>query len=281
MTVTGTRIVERATGGNWVVRAAAGAPDLATLPTQAAAIEAARGQLVANGGGQVIVHGIDGGVRRRISVAATTAAADAGEPLTPQDLADAAGAAVARVRGGSFDADGDGEPDGDDVLNRVVAAGPEGEAKDAIRSAQRVLKWLAAGLAVFPVVPAWVISSDLGGGFAGIFLGTLAWSLGVAVIAFALIAHPTAVSTAGLSLLGLAAFWLSNAVAGALGGTVLNAADPLPSGPGPTGIFVWIGDLLGAAIENYGVLGAVIATALGVLVGWRGAELYRLVAARN
>lgn len=107
----------------------------------------------------------------------------------------------------------------------------------------------------------------------GIFLGSLAWSLGVALIAFALLAHRGAWSMIWLSALGVGAFWLSNAVAGAVGGAVLNAASPLPT-TFPSGALAWIGELLFAAGEMYGWLGLLIATGLGILVGG-AAELVR------
>ncbi len=263
--------------GSWVVRESAGSAVLATERTQEAAIEAARADLEANGGGQVVVLGGDGTEKRRVTVPPAIAArADAAEPLSAMDVVDAAGAAGARARGEAFDRDGDGEPDGDDTLNRIVDLGPDGPAKTAIGHAKRLLQWLMAALAVFPVLPAWLISSDLGGGFVGIFLGTLAWSLGVGIIVYALIARPSGWSVGGLMLLGVGAFWISNELAGAFGGTVLSAAAPLPTEPGPSGVLEWIGDIGAAAVENYGFFGFVLGSILGGLAGWRGAELYKL-----
>ncbi|MCD2443039.1 DUF2188 domain-containing protein [Agromyces sp. SYSU K20354] len=257
--------------GSWVVRSSPTGPVLVTERTQEGAISAARADLAANGGGQVAVYGRDGTEQQRLTV---KPAAVAGQPVSGADLLDAAGAAGARVRGEVFDGDGDGEADGDGTLNRLVELGPDGPAKDAIRQARQLLAWLTAALALFPLLPASVMSAELGGGFAGIFLGTLAWSLGVAIIAYAVIAHPSVRSTVGLSLVGLAAFWVSNGLAGLFGGTVLTVAAPLPTDPGPTGIFTWIVDIGAAAIANYGFLGFVIGTVLGGIVGWRGAELY-------
>lgn len=173
-------------------------------------------------------------------------------------------------------AERDGEPNGEEALNGLVEAGPDGPAKDAIRQAKRLLGWLATALALFPLLPAWILSSDLGGGFAGIFFGTIAWSLGVAIIAFAVIAQPGAWSAAGLALLGFGAFWVSNSIAELLGGTVLNAATPLPTEALPTGVLTWIAQIAVSAIDNYGIVGFIISTILGGIVGWRAAELYKL-----
>lgn len=281
MTGSETRVVQPADGGigAWVVRDGPGGPVRASARTQQLAITAARDDLLSNGGGRIVVMGRDGTERRRIPVrpARVVEPAPDADPLAPQEVGDAIGAAVARARGESFDRDDDGEADGDDVLNRVVDLGPDGEARDAIRQAKQWLQWLAAATAAFPIVPSWVISSELGGGFVGIFLGTLAWSLGVAIIAYAVIAHPGVGSTTGLTLLGFGAFWFSNLVAGALGGTVLTAAEPVPEYFSPPGVASWIGDILGAAAVNYGVLGVAIATVLGALVGWRAAELRKLL----
>jgi len=265
--------------GSWVVRESTDGPVLITERTQSAAIEAARAGLAADGGGRVVVFGRDGSEKQRLTVQPAIVAnvrADTADPLSAADLLDAAGAAQARVQGEAFDPDGDGDPDGDEPLNRLVELGPEGPAKSAIGDAKRMLTWLMTGLAVFPVLPAWLISSDLGGGFVGIFLGTLAWSLGVAIIAFAFIAHPTAWSAGGLALLGVGAFWISNALADAFGGTVLTTAAPLPTEPGLAGVVEWIIDIGGSAVANYGFLGFVIGSILGGMVGWRGAELYKL-----
>jgi hypothetical protein len=274
-----TRVVLPATFpvGSWVVREALESPVLATERTQSAAIEAARADLAGNGGGRVVVFGRDGIEKRQLIVhAGTVTHADAAEPLSAMDVLDAAGAAGARARGEAFDRDGDGEPDGDEPLNRLVELGPDGPAKTAIGHANRMLTWLMAGLAVFPVLPAWLMSSDLGGGFVGIFLGTLAWSLGVAIIAYALIAHPTAWSAGGLALLGVGAFWISNALAGAFGGAVLTTAAPLPTEPGLAGVVEWIGVIGASAYANYGFIGFVLGSILGGFVGWRAAELYKL-----
>jgi hypothetical protein len=278
-----TRIVEPAgTDGRWAVRGAPGGIVLAIERTQRAALDAARAGLAANGGGTVVVYGVDGTVKRRVAVspgqvpeAPRAAQVDPADPADPADVLDAAGAAAARLQGRAFDRDGDGEADGEGTLDRVFDLGPSGEAKTAITHARRWLAWSATILALFPLIPASVLSQEmLGAGFVGIFLGSLAWSLGVALIAFALIAHPNGWSMVWLSALGVVAFWLSNAIAAEVGGAVLNAASPLPTSF-PAGVLPWIGELLVAAGEMYGWLGLLIATALGILVGWRGAELVR------
>jgi hypothetical protein len=261
-------------GGRWVIRSTPGGTVLATERTQKAAVEAARADLASNGGGTVVVHGVDGSVKRRFSVPSASPPAQNRDPIDPAGAVDAIGAAAARLQGRAFDRDGDGEADGEESLDGVLDLGPAGPAKTAITQARQWLKWSLWAMALFPVIPAWFMSPELlGAGFVGIFLGTLAWSLGVALITFALVAH-RGWSWIWLAGLGVFAFWLSNAIAGAVGGAVLNAASPVPTAF-PSGVIPWIGELLFAAGEMYGWGGVLVATLLGGLVGWRAAELVR------
>lgn len=236
------RIVNRADDGQgWVVRRAVGGPALGVYPTKAAAVEHAEKDLRALlGGGELLAFNVRSRqlearrvTGRQEGVMQPEASATAQRPVS--------------------------QPSGAAALYHAVD-----------RDGERIDLGLEIVIPIAAMFGTSVVSSAISeaDGWFGVFIATLAWSLGWTFTVF-MLQRKLAVGIQAFLLTGLcftASLWIASVV-----GMGELPVGPMTSGD-PEGVWEFLGRVIEAAIYVYGWFGAVVGAAIGSWLGYRLAE---------
>ncbi|WP_091227143.1 DUF2188 domain-containing protein [Microbacterium sp. 3J1] len=307
--------VVRPAGGGWEVASAlVRGTSSSTHATQTEAIDAARLQL-ARTGGEIRICGRDGLIRRTIRTPArpTTptatqssppvpAAAPASPPASVDPVAGLEDAAAvldsmrANAKGERFDADGDGQDDGEAVVTRILAANDGSPTSLFFQGAGAFITLVL--LVVLPALAAVLGisirgSEALGSTYWTVFVATLAWSGGIAFATFVFRLKPAGWDVGMGTLVVGAGFSVSSMLAALLGGATMlvpsNLALPdlyrvfvqAPKNRQTlfAAIIVIVAGLIWfiflAGLASYGVVGLFLGAVAGVAIGLQAAHRVR------
>lgn len=307
-----TRARRQTDAGWWAVRTTFDGTSSGIHATQKAAIDAARKELVAAGGGTLHIYGKTDQIVKSIGVApprqhaitvesrpsprtptAVRPRPEEPDPLRPDEVGAAFSAARDHIIQESHHPD-TGEPDGDDALDKTLLFGPPTASRTAVIHARYLIDaaLILAGI-VGTIFGVPLVAPGISGGVLGVALSTLALSVGAIIAGTVFLSSDK--SFAGqhgavwaLAVL-VASFGVSNLIALSVGQPSTVAQGPelgtleammrhsmLSPAHFMASLVAVLAALTSGAISVYGAVGAALSIACGLLIAWRVVDIVTL-----